>query len=169
MLIKINDEIIEKHVGLDEINFWAHICIVDDTNINTKVIFNIYNDNLYSHGTIIVSNKVLNKFPEAIGSWTEDKKTYVVDRSYVNPNLRKQSIAKQCTVLQSMFSDFLKKEVLYVIGSQDTGDFVFNSAFNLGLKFDKKNINLLDNFEFKDWTYPIINYGKRMVYDEAKT
>ena len=31
-----------------------------------------------------------------------------------------------------------------------------------------QRLSVIYNFEFKDWTYPIINYGKRMVYDETK-
>jgi hypothetical protein len=168
MLIKINDKFINKYVGLDDLSFWAHVCIVNDINIKTKVIFNIYNNSLYPNGTIVVSDKILNEFPEAIGSWTQTDENYIVDRSYLIPSLRGKYIGKECTILQGMFAYFLKKEAIYVVGSHPNGDLVFNSAFDLGLKIDKKYINPLDTFEFKDWTYPIINYGKRMVYDETK-
>ncbi len=124
----------------------------------------VYFNDEYPSGTIIVSNYVLDQYPDIYATWDKD---YMSNRMFVSPKLRKSGKGKNALIVGDQFIKFLGNELQYSYGDHENGDFLFNGAYSLNKKNENKYVNDLNMFDFRDSAYPLIHFDKRFIKYEV--
>ncbi len=152
---------------LESEGIWGYFAFVEDVASDIKVMCAAYNNKTHNTGDIVVSNKIYNDFPIAQSAWLMSCQ---INRMYVDPYYRSKNIAKYSVITNDMLAKHLGYEVWSKIYSDTSGtpagDELYNSIYNLGFESSKHKINLQDIFDFRNYSYPIIYFDKRLVYIE---
>jgi len=149
---------------------WFHMSFVEDQESDIKVMCGAYNDSKYKAGEIIVSNKIYNNFPIAQSAWLMSCQ---INRMYVDPLFRNKNIAKYSVISNDMMAKYLGYQVWSKIYSDSSGtpagDQLYNSIYELGFENNYHKIDLNEIFDFRNYSFPVIYFDKRVVYIETDT
>jgi len=127
-------------------------------------ICSVYFNDKYPSGTMVVSNYILDEYPDIYATWDKD---YMSNKMFVSPKLRKSGKGKNALIVGDQFIKFLGNELKYSYGEHENGDFLFNGAYSLNKEIENKNVNDFDMFDFRDPAYPIIHFDKRFIKYEV--
>jgi hypothetical protein len=142
---------------------WFCFTKVEDHPIIAGMCSVYFNDE-HPSGTMIVSNYILDQYPDIYATWDKD---YMSNKMFVSPKLRKNGIGKNALIVGDQFIKFLGNELKYIYGEHENGDFLFNGAYSLNKKNNNKDVNDSDMFDFRDPAYPIIHFDKRFIKYEV--
>jgi hypothetical protein len=138
---------------------WFNFTIIEDHPILAGIC-SVYFDNLYPSGTIVISEKIINKYPDIYATWD---KNYRASRMFVSPKLRKSGKGKNALLIGDEFIRFLGNDLLYSYGNNPNGDFLVKGAYSLKKDIDEIKVNDSDMFDFRDPAYPVIHFDKRFI------
>jgi hypothetical protein len=138
---------------------WFCFTKIEDHPIVTGMCSVYFNDE-YPSGTIIVSNYILDQYPDIYATWNKD---YMSHKMFVSPKLRKSGKGKNALIVGDQFIKFLGNELKYIYGEHENGDFLFNGAYSLNKNINNKDVNDSSMFDFRDPAYPIIHFDKRFI------
>lgn len=141
---------------------WFCFTQLDDHPILAGICSVYFNDQ-YPSGTIIVSNYILDEYPDIYATWDKD---YMSNKMFVSPKLRKSGKGKNALIVGDQFIKFLGNELMYAYGEHKNGDFLFNGAYSLEKEITDKAVNDYEMFDFRDPAYPIIHFDKRFIKNE---
>jgi len=118
----------------------------------------------YPSGTLIVSDYLFDRYPDAYGTWDKD---YNTGKSFCSPKLRRSGKAKKFLVVTAQFVTFLGGELQYTYGDHQNGDFLVRGAYALDKNNEEKVVDDLNMFDFRDPASPVIHFDKRFIkYEE---
>jgi hypothetical protein len=165
-----NKEIIKfaKYKSLpEEMNgIWFNFAMIENDEVY-KIICSAYKNDKFPTGSIVVTNKIYNDFPIAHSGWLHSGQ---ISRMYVDPFYRNKKIAKYSVIANDMISEYLNLEcwsfIFHELGGTKAGDQLYNSIYNLNFPVEKVKIDLEDIYQYRNYSYPIIYFDKRAVYDE---
>lgn len=147
---------------------WCYSAFINDEAADIKVMCGAYNNNNHNSGDIIVSNKIYNDFPIAQSAWLMSCQ---INRMYVDPYYRNKNIARHCVITNDMLANHLGYKVWSKIYSDSSGtpagDQLYNSIYDLGFENNYYKIDLNEIFDFRNYSFPVIYFDKRVVYIET--
>jgi len=150
---------------LKEEGVWGYFAFLEDVSSDIKVMCAAYNNNSHSTGDIVVSNKIYNEFPIAQSAWLMSCQ---INRMYVDPFYRNKNIAKYSVITNDMLAKHLGYTVWSKIYSDTSGtpagDQLYNSIYKLGFKNKFHEIDPYEIFDFRNYSFPVIYFDKRLVY-----
>lgn len=130
----------------------------------TTAICCLYFNSNYPSGTVVLSDVLFDKYPDAYGTWDKD---YLTGKSFCSPKLRKNGIGKNFLIVTDQFVKFLGGELKYVSGSHQNGDFLVKGAYGLDKGSEEKIVDDFNMFDYRDPVYPAIHFDKRFIKYEA--
>lgn len=119
----------------------------------------------YPSGTIIISNYILNKYPDIYATWHPDGTS---SRMFVSPKLRRSGKGKAALIVGDQLVNWIfEKELEYAYGQNENGDFFLNGTYALDKKIKDKVVDDAAMFDFRDPAYPVVHFDKRFIkYEE---
>ncbi len=145
---------------------WFNFAFIKNVK-NISIVCSAYKNDMFPSGSIVVSNKIYNDFPLAQSVWS---KNYQISRMYVDPFFRNKKIAKYSVISNDMIANHLGLEPWSHIysdkGGTAAGDQLYNHIFDLGFEEIKQQIDLNDIFQYRNYSFPVIYFDKRAVYNE---
>lgn len=123
-------------------------------------ICSVYFNDQYPSGTMVVSNYIIDKYPDIYATWDKD---YMSNKMFVSPKIRKTGKGKNALIVGDEFIKFLGNELRYSYGENRNGDFLVNGAYLLNKKIDNKKVDDFEMFDFRDPAYPVIHFDKRFI------
>jgi len=138
------------------------------TNIENHPILSgicsVYFNDKYPSGTILLSNYIIDEYPDIYATWDKD---YMSNKMFVSPKLRKSGKGKNALIVGDQYIKFLGNELKYSYGEHKNGDFLFNGAYSLDKEIENKKVDDFNMFDFRDPAYPIIHFDKRFIRYEV--
>lgn len=149
---------------------WGYFAFIEDQESDIKVMCSAYNTVEHNVGDIVISNKIYNDFPIAQSAWLMSCQ---INRMYVDPYYRNKNIAKYSVITNDMVAKKYGYQVWSKIYSDDggtpAGDQLYNAIYDLGFPKQSYEINPQEIFDFRNYSYPVIYFDKRLVYIETNT
>lgn len=145
---------------------WFNFAIINNDEVH-KIICSAYKNDKFNSGSVVVTNKIYNDFPIAHSAWLHNNQ---ISRMYVDPFFRNKKIATYAVIANDMIAKYLDLEcwsyIYHDLGGTEAGDQLYNKIFDLGFPDKKVNINLEDFYQYRNYSYPIMYFDKRVVYDK---
>lgn len=138
---------------------WFCFTQIDDHPILAGIC-SVYFNNNYPSGTMLVSNYILDEYPDIYATWDKD---YMSNKMFVSPKLRKSGKGKNALIVGDQFIKFLGNELKYIYGDHNNGDFLFKGAYSLSKEIEEKPVDDFQMFDFRDPAYPLIHFDKRFI------
>jgi hypothetical protein len=155
---------------LESEGIWGYFAFVEDEKSDIKVMCAAYNNDNHSTGDVIISNKIYNEFPIAQSAWLMSCQ---INRMYVDPYYRNKNIAKYSVITNDMVAKHLGYTVWSKIysdtGGTPAGDQLYNAIYDLGFENNYYKIDPNEIFDFRNYSFPVIYFDKRVVYVETNT
>lgn len=142
---------------------WFNFTILEDHPILAGIC-SVYFNETYPSGTIVVSEKIINQYPDIYATWD---KNYRAGRMFVSPKLRKNGKAKKALLIGDEFIRFLGNDLSYSYGNHPNGDFLIKGTYSLNKNVNETKVDDLNMFDFRDPAYPVIHFDKRFIKYES--
>lgn len=168
MIIYDNDQVIDFDPNIHEYpealkGSWWVFTYLDDHPVLAGICSIYFNDK-YPSGTVIISNYVLDQYPDLYATW--DKQVNV-NKSFVSPKLRKNGKGKTALMVGDKILKFTGNTLQYRFGDHQNGDFLVKGTYSLDKKIEERVVDDSVMFDFRDPVYPVIHFDKRFLKYEV--